>query len=59
MIKIQVIACRNYRTEVLVNDKLAYQTGIHRDIEMEHLNRLVELLGLADKVEVIEEREKR
>ena len=49
--KIQVVTKRNYRTEVLVDNKFAYQTGIHPDIEMVNLKRLIELLGL-ENVEV-------
>jgi hypothetical protein len=50
-IKIQVIPAK-YRTEVLVDNKFAYQTGIHPDIEMVNLKRLIELLGLSDTVEI-------
>lgn len=47
---IKIMHTRNYRTEVLVDGKFAYQTGIYRDEEANHLRHLIALLGLEDSV---------
>lgn len=50
-VKIQVIGRPTYRTDVLVDNVMVYQTGVHPTIEMEKLKKLVEALKL-ENVEV-------
>lgn len=44
-IRIVVMGCKNYRTEVIVNDKFVYQTGIHSKVETDNLVKLFNALG--------------
>lgn len=50
-VKIQVIGRANYRTDVLVDNKFVYQTGVYPSIEKDDLQKLIIALGL-ENVEV-------
>lgn len=56
MIKILVIANKNYRTDVFVNNKFAYQSGLHTIVERDNINRLLGLCGV-ENFEIREEAE--
>ena len=52
-IKIQVVTRQNYRTDVLVNDKFAYESFLHAKAEIKNLKHLIAALGL-ENIEIVE-----
>ena len=53
-VKIRVISKANFRTEVLVDGLFAYESFLHKKIEIKNLKSLVKLLQL-NNTEVVEE----
>jgi hypothetical protein len=52
-VRITVMASKNYRTEVRVNDIFVYQTGLHVRVEIDNLTKL--FTALNDNNIIIEE----
>lgn len=52
-IKIQVVTKKNYRTEVLVDNKFVYESFLHIKAEMKNLKLLILALGI-ENVEVVD-----
>ena len=58
MVKIRVISRINYRTEVMVDGLFAYESFLHRNVEVKNLKHLIKLLQL-DNVEVVDNEEEK
>jgi thiamine pyrophosphate-dependent acetolactate synthase large subunit-like protein len=44
-IRITIVACKNYKTEVRVNEKLIYSIGLHSKVVVDDLVKLFNALG--------------
>lgn len=53
-VKIRVVTRKNFRSEVVVDGLFAYESFLHRNVEIKNLKHLIKLLQL-DNVEVVEE----
>lgn len=47
-IRITVMGRKNFRTDVIVNEKFVYSTGIHAKVETDNLVKLFNALNATD-----------